>query len=83
MRSLSRAEVKPDATIRICIAPAKDGQLTPTPAAFVAVERISLFDALASPDTGDGSFTGPRAKVGTQHTLHINIDFRGQTSQIC
>lgn len=47
--------VKPYADMRVAFKP---GVPTPIPVSVIAVEHITLFDALGSPDTGDGSFIG-------------------------
>jgi len=47
--------VKPYATMRVAFRP---GVPAPMPVSVIATERITLFDALGSPDTGDGSFIG-------------------------
>lgn len=43
------------ATMRVAFRP---GVPAPLPVSVIAVERITLFDALGSPDSGDGSFIG-------------------------
>jgi len=47
--------VKPQATMRVAF---KSGVPTPLPVSVIATERITLFDALGGPHTGDGSFIG-------------------------
>jgi len=64
--------VKPHATMRVAFRP---GVPAPMPVSVIAVEHITLFDALGSPDTGDGSFVGVAksydwcSQEGTQFTF--------------
>jgi hypothetical protein len=49
--------VKSHANMRVSFKPQTG--LAPLPVSVIVTERITLFDALGSPDTGDGSFIGP------------------------
>jgi len=61
--------VKSHATMRVAFKP---GVPAPMPVSVIATERLTLFDALGGPDTGDGSFIGAAksfewcSKEGTQ-----------------
>jgi hypothetical protein len=53
--------VKSYATIRVAFKPSVPAPLA---VSVIVTERISLFDALGSPDTGDGSFIGAAKSYG-------------------